>query len=50
MMKIESAVMICVETCINALSQSKEIFNSGILSVNQTIVRIDVGEEGEREK
>lgn len=42
--------MSCVETSINALSQSKEISNSKILSVNQTVVKIDIGEDGKREK
>lgn len=50
MMKIENSMMICVEISSNALSQSEEISNSGILSVNQTIVRLDFGEDGKREK
>lgn len=50
MMKIESTVMIYVEMSINVLSQSREISNCGIPSVNQTTVRIDVGEDGKKKK
>lgn len=50
MMKIESTVMIYVEMSINALSQCKEISNCGIPSVNQTTVRIDVGEDGKKKR
>lgn len=49
MMKMENTVRICVENSIKALSQSKEISNCGILSINQYILRINVGEDGERD-
>lgn len=50
MMKVENTVRICVETSMKALSQSKETFNAGILSVNQYILRINVGEDEKRER
>lgn len=40
MMKMENTVRMCVAASIKALSQSKEIFNCGILSINQCILRI----------
>lgn len=49
-MKTENIVGICVETSINELTQSKEVFNYAILSINHYIVRIDVIEDGKRDR
>lgn len=49
-MKTENIVGICVETSINELTQNKEVFNCAILSINHYIVRIDVIEDGKRDR
>lgn len=50
MMEMENTVRICIEASIKALRQSKEIFNFGILSINQCILRINVGEDRKRDR
>lgn len=50
MMEMEDTVRICIEASIKALRQSKEIFNFGILSINQCILRINFGEDRKRDR